>query len=254
MMRWKALAPFAAAVCLALFATTAAPAATITDLYNTGMATPWDAAVQTPLPGSDPGVAVDPHWDVTMPSSATLDTRTIDDSSPKFTGNQFSRYQLDLDDDPYAQSQGYTQVNDSQWIQPNVPATGTPGGVYAFTTTFTTTQPVSTIEISGFFKASDVLAIQLNSGPLVDPGSPHGAAGEHTPSRPPRPFTITGTGTTTNTLTFYVNNVGTNLAGLRVQFTSATFAVPEPSTICLSVLGLVGFGAVRLRRRFSRSK
>lgn len=258
-MNFKSMAQLAGMMCVALFATTSAQAVTlapISDLYNTGMSTPWDAA-QAPLPGSDPGVAVDPHWTVAYdppgatPVGAPTSTRTIDDASAVFAGNEFNRHQRDLASDTTAQTNGYTQLNDSQWIMPNIPGTNSPGGVYVFTTTFTTNQLSTTIAISGFFKATDVLGVQLNGGPVVDPGSPHGAASEHSPSRPPRPFSITGTGGLVNTLTFYVNRPGPSVAGFRAQFTSATFTVPEPSTICLSVLGLVGFGAARLRRRFS---
>lgn len=257
MMRTKAVTQFAAAMCMALLATASLPAATtvpISDLYNTGMSTPWDAAIQTPLPGSDPGSVVDPHWDVAYdapgatPVGPYIDTQTIDDSAAAFVGNQFNRYQLDLDDDPARQD---TELDESQWIKPDVPNPNGPGGVYLFTTTFTTNQALTTISISGFFKGTDILAIQLNGGPLIDPGSPHGAPSEHTPSTPSRPFTITGAGTFTNTLTFYYNRPGPAVVGLRVQFSSATFTVPEPSTIALSVLGLVGFGAVRLRRRWN---
>lgn len=255
-MRMKAVLQTAAAMCLALVATASIQAATvsvpISDLYNTGMSSVWDDAVQTPLPGSNPGSAVDPHWTVAYdPPGATpvqpaISTKTIDDASGAFIGNEFNRHQLDLAADPSKQD---TNLDNSQWIRPNVAATNSPGGVYLFTTTFTTDQAATMISISGFFKATDVLGIQLNGGAIVDPGSPHGAAGEHSPSKPSRPFTITGSGTYTNTLTFYVNRPGPSIAGFRVQFSSATFTVPEPSTICLSVLGLVGFGAARLRRR-----
>lgn len=255
-MRMKAVLQTAAAMCLALVATASIQAATvlvpISDLYNTGMSSVWDAAVQTPLPGSDPGSVIDPHWDVAYdPPGATpvqpyIDTKTIDDAALAFAGNQFNRHQYDLGTDPSKQD---TNLDNSQWLMPNVGTPNSPGGVYVFTTTFTTNQAATSISISGFFKATDVLGIQLNGGPIIDPGSPHGAAGEHSPSKPSRGFTITGAGTYTNTLTFYVNRPGPSVAGFRAQFSSATFTVPEPSTICLSVLGLVGFGAARLRRR-----
>lgn len=249
-MRVKAVTQLAAAMCLALVATASVPAATvsvpISDLYNTGMSSTWDAAVQTPLPGSDPGSAVDPHWDVTFPNATTMDTKTMDDSAGAFTGNQFNRYQLDLNDDPARQD---TNLDDSQWIKPNIPNVNTPGGTYQFTTTFTTDQALTSISISGYFKGVDILGVSLNGGPMIDQGNPHGAAGQHSPSTPSNAFSITGSGTYSNTLTFYAKITGTNLAAIRVQFTDATFTVPEPSTIALSILGMVGFGAVRLRRR-----
>jgi len=261
-MNLKWIVQSMSAVCVALLAAASVQAATvnapISDLYNTGMATPWNAA-QAPLPGSNPGVAVDPYWSVAFesghvagatPVGPTDSTKTLDDSTAPFIGNEFTRYEKDLATDPYAQAHGFTQLNDSQWIKENVPNYNSPPGIYVFSTTFTTSQPLTSISISGYFKSTDLLGIQLNGGPIIDPGSPHGVASEPTPSRPPRPFSITGTGGFVNTLRFYTNLPGTNLAAFRAEFTSATFTVPEPSTICLSVLGLVGFGAARLRRRF----
>jgi len=237
--------------------------APISDLYNTGMSTPWDAA-QSPIPGSNPGIASDTHWTVskqagtgqtiTGPFGPAVGASTLNDAAFPFTGSPSNRFQQDLATDAYAQSQGFTQVNDSQWINRGTsPGTDQPG-IYVFETTFTTTQPLTPISISGFFKAQDVLGIQLNGGAIVDPGSPHGVGSQASPLVAASPFTITGTGGLTNTLRFYVVRPGAGTAALRVEFTNATFAVPEPSTIVLGALGLVGFGATRLRRRFSKVK
>lgn len=260
MMRTKAVTQLAVAMCMALLATASLPAATtvpISDLYNTGMSTPWDAAIQTPLPGSDPGAAADPHWTVAFdppgaaPVQPAIGTTTIDDTSVVFTNGPFNRYQRDLAVDPAKQD---TNLDQSQWIKPITPFFSYPAGIYQFSTTFTTNQALTTISIAGYFKAVDLVGVSLNGGPIIDQGNPHGAPGEHTPSSPSRPFSITGSGTYTNTLTFYARLTGSNLIAARVQFTNATFTVPEPSTIALSVIGLVGFGAARLRRRSRQVK
>jgi hypothetical protein len=238
----------------------------ISDLYNTGMSTPWNAGTQTPIAGTDPKlqgtpVVGDPHWTVAYdppgptPLGPYAGTKLLDDRNDSntanvnpFTGNQFTRFQLDLAHDTQRQD---THLDNSQWIKTlSAGVSADPPGVYVFQTTFTTTQAITSLSISGYFKAADVLGIQLNGGAIIDPGSPHGSPSEPTPSTPSRPFTITGTGGLTNTLRFYVNRPGTGLAALRVQFSNATFTVPEPSTLALGALGLVGFGVSRLRRRW----
>jgi hypothetical protein len=238
----------------------------ISDLYNTGMSTPWNAVVSSPIPGTDPKlqgspVIGDPHWTVAYdpPGSTPLGpyagTKLLDDKDSTGTNyvapfalNKDNRHQRDLANDPDRLD---TNVDKSQWIKTlSAGIAGDPPGVYVFQTTFTTTQALTSLSISGYFKASDVLGIQLNGGAIIDPGSPHGVGGEPTPSKPSRPFTITGTGGLTNTLRFYVNRPGTGLAAFRVQFSNATFTVPEPSTLALGALGLVGFGVSQLRRRW----
>lgn len=223
----------------------------INDLYNTGMATPWNAA-QSPLPGSNPGSVGDPHWTVFHDPAGSAPygqygTKTLVDSGAPFLGNQFNRAQLDLAADP---NRVNTNVDNSQWVSSVMPASnGTQ--TYIFQTTFTTSNPLTSISISGFFKAAEVIGISLNGGPLVNTGFPLASSGnQQTPLKPATAFTITGTGGLTNTLSFYVNRPGGTPSYLRVEFTNAAFTVPEPSSIVLGALGLVGFGATRLRRRF----
>ncbi len=239
----------------------AAPVAPITDLYNTGMASVWSApGPGTPLAGTDPDVGSpesDPHWTVSFKAlpvpltTVTMAAQTKIDGAVPFLGGAGNRHQLDLAADP---NKANTDVDKSQWI-----STGSPGAantsfggdeIAVFETTFSTYLPLTTISISGFLKNSfDVVGIQLNSDPMFDPG----LAGSFTnvnPNVAAQAFSVTGTGGLTNTLKFFVYRPAGRVIDLRVQFSNATFTVPEPSTLVLGALGLVGYGATRLRRRF----
>jgi hypothetical protein len=230
----------------------------ISDLYNTGMSSPWNAGTQTPIAGTDPKLAGsptinDPHWDVTLPSSATVSTRVFDDRNATDTDWVFpfnlgptGRLQRDLDDDP---NRVNTNLDNSQWIRPDTVSNFNPAGTYVFKTTFTTSQPLTAITISGFFKAVDLVGVELNGGPITWISSGLLPYLDTKPIYPARTFTITGTGGLTNTLRFHVVQPGTNLMPFRVQFSNAAFTIPEPSTLALGALGLVGFGITRLRRR-----
>lgn len=248
------IALFGALLCAGSTLQAATLGGEINDLYNTGMSTPWNSATQTPLAGSDSpaGTAnkvTDPHWTVDAPgTSRDGQAATLSEGTGKFSGPLALQDQL-----AYG---GVNQVSDSQWItSPNYPATTpltpnpNPAGLYVYTTTFTTTASLATIDISGFLRApSGTISYQLNGGPIVSLGV---RPANGTPSTSPQGFNITGTGGLTNTLKFYYQQPASftsNFAGIRIQFSSATFT-PEPSSFVLGALGLFGLGVFQARRR-----
>lgn len=248
--------------CVALAAAAsvqAAPVAPITNLYNTGMASAWNApGPGTPLAGTNPDVGsteIDPHWTVTYKKISPLTTVTtpahtkLDGVTP-FVGGAGNRHQLDLAADP---NKANSNLDKSQWISTDIGVANTSFGgdeIAVFETTFSTYLPLTTISISGFLKNSyDVVGIQLNSDPVFDPGLAASFTNVN-PNVAAQAFTVTGTGGFTNTLKFFVYRPAGRVIDLRVQFSDATFTVPEPSTLVLGALGLVGYGATRLRRRF----
>ena len=251
-MKIVTTASWVGAVCLALVASASVQAAgiftvPISNIYNTGMSTPWNAA-QAPIAGTNPGVAADSHWSANYdlagppPSLADHGAETYAADAP--TGGQ-----LDLG--------GGNNVNNSQWIHGSAGPVES-GTIVTYFAVFTTSPLATSVNISGFFKTNSGIGVlsAVLDGVNVTPGGGFPASANHGPAAPSVPFAISaGTSGTSHTLSFSVlalNAPGHTLdPAIRIQFTNATysFPVPEPSTMVLGALSIVGFGATRLRRR-----
>jgi hypothetical protein len=134
----------------------------------------------------------------------------------------------------------------SAWIGLRNPDLAGAPGLYDYQTSFDLTGfDETTAILTGNWGADDSATISLNG---VDTGqSVIGFAAL-------QGFTIsTGFHAGENTLDFIVTNgpnpeTGTNPTGLRVEFTEATTATPEPASFVLFGLGLAGLGLWRNRR------
>lgn len=129
----------------------------------------------------------------------------------------------------------------SQWITPNTTSGTGPVGKYDYQLTFSLAD-ISGATLTGKFAADDSAKIRLNG---VDTGNL--ASGFAAFSS----FSIlSGFHVGLNTLDFIVSNTGGGPTGLRVEADNAK--VPEPTTVALLGLGLLGFAASR--RKSAKSK
>jgi hypothetical protein len=205
------------AALLAVFAwcASASQAATIANLFNTGV----DPSA-VPLIGT--GVA-DPHYSLIV-SPANYTAVTINDPG----------YPIGL----WAPNSAT-----SRWIGPAGDSNGL-GGNYVYRTTFTVPANaiLSTVSVSGLWAVDDVATDILINGASTAPPSPF-----YTPLQP---FSVTsGFVFGTNTLDFLITNasLGTlNPTGLRVDRIVGTYRVPEPTSACLVGVALAAsLGLVR---------
>jgi hypothetical protein len=142
----------------------------------------------------------------------------------------------------------------SKWIAPRAdlgidPSQSLPEGWYIYRTTFTLPQGFKSAEITGQW-ASDNGGVMFLNGAFVQ-----GTGWIGTSFNVWQPFTIMGGFIEgENVIEYYVQNVnGTNInpSGLRVEMAGTVEEVPEPGTLILVGLGLMGAGAIRLRKRTS---
>lgn len=211
---------FAAALgCIVI---TAAPAATITNLFNTGVN---NAGVALGLAGLP-----DPHYDLLLPLGYTA--VSVDDTNDPFP----SWYANDVS---------------SRWIGPATNAQGLGGRTWIYQTNFTIplNAILSTVSITGLWATDDFGSdIRINGGSTGQTNSGSNVL---------ETFNInSGFIYGNNTLRFHVVNAlpgVTNPTGLRIDQMIGTFqVVPEPATVFLTSVAAV-FVPILCRRPFRSS-
>jgi hypothetical protein len=264
-MTSRTVATALAVAALSFPCTRAARAGAIQGLFNTGVSGSGTALAQN---------EIDPHWTISAsPVEATQSgTTTITGTVPNFYNGATRADWVSV----WTGTVGTPNTATATWIVPNL-ATLLPGqfedqdvngnmGLYTFRTTFTIPEAFASAQITGLWAADnfggqvpdynnntpDVSQItnyiRLN-GNVITPGL---LQYDFTA----RAFTISsGFVQGLNTLEFNVSNTfGTdvpNPVGTQIVFTSATYAVPEPSVSILAAsgIGIAGFRQFRRRRK-----
>jgi hypothetical protein len=217
----------AAAILLALaWCVPASRAASITNLFNTGV-----DAFGNPLIGT--GVA-DPHYKL-ISAPAAYTAVTVNDPGYPIAPNG-----------PWV-----ANSPTSRWIGPDGTSLGAPGN-YDYRTAFTVPANaiLSSVNVFGLWAVDDVATDILINGSSTAPPSPF-----YTPLQP---FAVTsGFVFGTNTLDFLITNanIGINPTGLRVDRIVGSYQVPEPATASLAGIAIVmSVGAVRRLRSTNKSE
>ena len=242
----------ACAVLMSVATTGPARAVPLADVFNTGV----DSAGMRLADG-----VLDPHYTLVARPGGSVGSQSMatfpaghtsgDGSGPQPGGGAWLSEGAGV---------GWTStVPNSQVVVPGTPATrGEVGGLFVFETTFNLTgfDPLSAV-LQGSWSGDDTGQMLLN-GNVVDTLSapPSANAGKFLESFSSQPgFFVSGI----NTLRFEITNSGpvgnrnqTNPMGLFVQFDSATadrvqVATPEPATVVLMAIGLLGARITRRR-------
>jgi len=196
----------------------------IADLYNTGV----DASHVALAAG-----AVDPNYQLV---SAPMGEPYAGPSAYVVSGT-------------YPIPPWHVNLSDAQWINPILSPTNQQqfNGLYTFRTTFNTMSDPFIAEISGQITADDqVVGFILNTTSFSFSTPDQGYATL-------QPFSISsGFIAGLNTLDFVVNNTHLSKVGLLVEMTGSMQAIPEPTSVALLGIGMVGFFAFR-RRFFKRN-
>jgi hypothetical protein len=214
---------FAAAAALAgiAFGASVMHAATISNLFNTGVDPSGNPLVGTGTP--------DPHYSL-ISSPVPYTAVTVNDPG-------------------YPIGTWANNSPTSRWIGPDGTSYGA-GGNYVYRTTFTVPANaiLSSVNVFGLWAVDDTATDIKINGISTSPPSPF-----YTPLVP---FAVTsGFVYGTNTLDFYITNanIGLNPTGLRVDRVVGSYqVVPEPTTAGLAMIALVSSVAVVCRRRLYR--
>lgn len=192
---------------------TAAAAAPIANIFNTGVN---GIGVAFGAPN-----VVDPHYSIISPPNFTA--VTVDDTTypfpPWLPNNSFSR-----------------------WIGPAANSFG-PSVPFIYRTTFTVpaTAILSTVNVTGDWATDDPgTDIRINGVSTFQTSASYEAL---------TPFAVSsGFVVGTNTLDFYLVNVGGGPTGLRVDHIAGSYQVPEPTAVALLVCGGLILGGCSQRR------
>lgn len=203
------------AVVFALFMYSVASAATISNLFNTGVDNFGNALVTAGT--------LDPHYSVVASPSGAFTPVAIDDTvypfPPWLANNAFSR-----------------------WIGPAALFADGPAGFYTYRTTFNlpSSTILSSVSITGLWGTDDPGNDILINGTSTSQTSPGFTSLS--------PFAITsGFVTGVNTIDFLVQNAG-GPTGLRVDQIQGQFKVPEPTGALLLLSGVSLFGLMSRRK------
>jgi len=193
----------------------ASQAATINNLYNTGVNNLSMALAAN---------VVDPHYVITVSPSGPLPAKTVTDTAFPFP--------------PWVANNA-----NSRWIGPDASSQG-PAGTYRYRTQFTVPANaiLSTVNVTGLWGTDD------NSLNIFINGNPTGnVSGGFTTLVP---FTVnSGFVFGTNNLVFRLNNAG-GPTGLRVDKIVGTYQiVPEPIAGALVCVGVISGGCLHRRGR-----
>ena len=195
-------------------------------IYNTGSNTSGNTTG-----GLLPVASADPHWQIISTPTSSTPTSAIVDSTIA---------------PGWATNPGY-----SQWIgQSYYQGLGVPGD-YSFQTTFNLSGviPLSAV-LNGSIAVDNCLVDILINGVSTGTSSASCAPGQNFGSF--LNFTISsGFVSGVNTLTFEIHNLGTttNPTGLNVVVSGNALPLPEPGSLGLLGLALLGFGGMWIRRR-----
>jgi hypothetical protein len=205
-------------ICASLVAAglaTAASAAPITNIFNTGVNSVGVAF-------ASPNV-VDPHYSIISPTGFTA--VTVDDTTYPFP--------------PWLPNN-----SGSRWIGPAANSIG-PSVPFIYRTTFTVPANaiLGSVQVTGDWATDDPgTDIRINGA----------STGQTSPSYSAlTPFVVnSGFVFGTNTLDFYLTNTGGGPTGLRVDHVTGSYQVPEPTGIALvAILFSAGAWMTRGRRR-----
>jgi len=193
---------------------------TETGLYNTGA----NSIGKTLASGT-----VDSHWTVSKDGGAATAAYAVTSATTGFPTGAW------MGDDTA-----------STWINSSGTSVSADPGNYTYTTTFDLTGvDSSSWKLAGKFLTDDSFNGLYLNGVKIDSVTGGGFASWAS-------FSLTsGFQAGTNTLSFVINNggVAANPTGLRVEFDGATLRVPEPGTVALLTLGLLGLVCYAWRKR-----